>query len=204
MNHSLPSLDYAYDALEPYIDARTMEIHHQRHHQGYIDKLNIALSEYSEWQDKSVFELLRHLSDVPEAIRTAVRNHGGGHANHSFFWPMLKKGVPFGGDVADAIRSTFGSFEVFKERFSKSAATLFGSGWAWLVADGDGLDIVTTQNQDNPLSQGKIPILGIDVWEHAYYLKYQNHRPEYISAFFEVIHWGQVNEYFRQAKADLG
>ncbi len=204
MKHSLPSLDYPYDDLEPYIDARTMEIHHRRHHQGYIDKLNIALSGYPEWQDKSVFELLRHLSDVPEAIRTAVRNHRGGHANHSFFWPMLKKGVPFGGDAADAIRSAFGGFEGFKEAFSKSAAALFGSGWAWLVTDGNGLEIVTTPNQDNPLSQGKIPILGLDVWEHAYYLKYQNHRPEYISAFFEVIHWGQVNEYFRQAKAERG
>ena len=200
MSHNLPELSYTYNALEPYFDAQTMEIHHTKHHQTYVDKLNAALEGHSDLQNKSVEDLLRGLDSVPENIRTAVRNHGGGHFNHSFFWPMLRKETSFGGGVADAINSSFGSFDTFKERFSNSAALLFGSGWAWLVWSNNELQIVTTANQDNPLSQGKTPILGIDVWEHAYYLKYQNRRPEYVSAFFNVVNWDTVNEYFKAAK----
>jgi Fe-Mn family superoxide dismutase len=200
MSHNLPELSYAYDALEPYFDAQTMEIHHTKHHQTYVDKLNAALEGHSDLQSKSVEDLLRGLDSVPENIRTAVRNHGGGHFNHSFFWPMLRKETSYGGGVADAINSTFGSFDAFKEQFSNAAALLFGSGWTWLVWGNNELQIVTTPNQDNPLSQGKTPILGIDVWEHAYYLKYQNRRPEYISAFFNVINWDTVNDYFSAAK----
>ena len=199
MSHKLPELQYAYNALEPYIDAQTMEIHYTKHHQTYVDKLNAALEEHEDLQSKSVEDLLRDLHNVPEGIRTAVRNHGGGHFNHSFFWPMLRKETTFGGDVADAITSTFGDFEQFKQQFSNAAALLFGSGWAWLVWNRGELQIVTTANQDNPLSEGKSPILGIDVWEHAYYLKYQNRRPDYISAFFNVINWNTVNEYFKAA-----
>ena len=200
MSHQLPELSYAYSALEPYIDAQTMEIHHTKHHQAYINKLNAALEGHAELQNKSVEDLLRNLNAVPENIRSAVRNHGGGHFNHSFFWPMLRKETQFGGDVADAINSRFGGFDKFKDQFSNAAATLFGSGWAWLVWNNNELQIMATPNQDNPISQGKIPILGIDVWEHAYYLKYQNRRPEYISAFFNVINWDKVNEYFKAAK----
>ena len=200
MSHNLPELSYAYNALEPYFDAQTMEIHHTKHHQTYVDKLNAALEGHSDLQNKSVEDLLRGLDSVPENIRTAVRNHGGGHFNHSFFWPMLRKETSFGGGVADAINSSFGSFDTFKDRFSNSAALLFGSGWTWLVWSNNELQIVTTANQDNPLSQGKTPILGIDVWEHAYYLKYQNRRPEYVSAFFNVVNWDTVNEYFNAAK----
>ncbi len=200
MSHNLPELSYAYNALEPYFDAQTMEIHHTKHHQTYVDKLNAALEGHPDLQSKSVEDLLRGLDSVPENIRTAVRNHGGGHFNHSFFWPMLRKETSFGGGVADAINSSFGSFDTFKERFSNSAALLFGSGWTWLVWSNNELQIVTTANQDNPLSQGKTPILGIDVWEHAYYLKYQNRRPEYVSAFFNVVNWDTVNAYFKAAK----
>jgi len=197
MLHTLPKLDYAYDALEPYIDARTMEIHHTKHHQTYIDKLNAALKGHSNLETISVEKLVRDLTTVPEAVRTAVRNHGGGHANHSFFWPILKKGIKAGGPAVDAIIKTFGSFDKFKENFSNAAGLLFGSGWAWLTVRSGELEIVTTPNQDSPISQGKIPILGIDVWEHAYYLKYQNRRPEYIAAFFEVINWERVNANYR-------
>ena len=200
MSHNLPELPYAYNALEPYFDAQTMEIHHTKHHQTYVDKLNAALEGHSDLQSKSVEELLRDLDSVPENIRTAVRNHGGGHFNHSFFWPMLRKETSCSGGVADAINSSFGSFDSFKEQFSNSAALLFGSGWTWLVWSNNELQIVTTANQDNPLSQGKTPILGIDVWEHAYYLKYQNRRPEYINAFFNVINWNMVNDYFNAAR----
>jgi len=200
MIHKLPELQYAYSALEPYIDTQTMEIHHTKHHQTYVDKLNAALKGHKYLQDKTVEDLLRNLQSVPESIGTAVRNHGGGHFNHSFFWPLLRKETTFSGDVADAINSTFGDFEKFKQDFSNAAALLFGSGWAWLVWYNGELQIMTTANQDNPLSQGKTPILGIDVWEHAYYLKYQNRRPEYINAFFEVINWDTVNEYFKAAK----
>ena len=200
MAYSLPNLTYAYDALEPYIDARTMEIHHTKHHQTYIDKLNAAVSDYPDLKDYSAEDLIKSLDKVPEKIRTAVRNHGGGHANHSFFWPILKKDVAFSGDVADAVKKKFGDFEFFKKEFSNAAALLFGSGWAWLVVENGRLEIVTTPNQDSPLSQGKVPVLGLDVWEHAYYLKYQNRRPEYIEAFFKVINWEKVNEHFKNVR----
>ena len=199
MLHTLEPLPYAYDALEPFIDARTMEIHHSKHHQTYVDKLNAALEGHAGLQSRSAQELLKDLSIVPEDIRTAVRNHGGGHANHNFFWPLLKKGVSFQGDVAHAIESTFGGFDKFKADFATAATLLFGSGWAWLVADRGHLEIMTTPNQDSPLSVGKIPLVGIDVWEHAYYLKYQNRRPDYVEAFFQVINWDQVNESYRTA-----
>lgn len=200
MIHTLPELPYAYDALEPYIDEHTMRIHHTKHHQTYVDKLNAAIEGHDDLQQLSVVELVKQLGSVPEKIRTAVRNHGGGHVNHSFFWPLLKKGVSVDSDVAEAINSRFGEFQKFKEEFSTAAALLFGSGWTWLVVDNGKLEIMTTPNQDSPLSQGKTPILGLDVWEHAYYLKYQNRRPEYISAFFEVINWEKVNENFKAAQ----
>ncbi|MEJ2155279.1 MAG: superoxide dismutase [Desulfobacteraceae bacterium] len=199
MLHTLEPLPYTYDALEPFIDARTMEIHHTKHHQTYIDKLNAALEGHVGLQSRPVQELLKDLSIVPEEIRTAVRNHGGGHANHSFFWPLLKKGVAFQGDVAHAIETTFGGFDKFKADFASAATLLFGSGWAWLVSDHGHLEIMTTPNQESPLSAGKTPLVGIDVWEHAYYLKYQNRRPEYVEAFFQVINWDQVNEHYRTA-----
>jgi Fe-Mn family superoxide dismutase len=200
MLHKLPELSYAYDALEPYFDKQTMEIHYTKHHQTYVDKLNAALEGHEDLQNKGVEDLLKDLAAVPDSIRTAVRNHGGGHFNHSFFWPMLRKETSLGGDVAQAINSAFGSFDTFRDKFSNAAGLLFGSGWAWLVWSNNELQIMTTANQENPLSQGKTPILGIDVWEHAYYLKYQNRRPEYIKAFFTVINWNKVNEYFQAAK----
>jgi Fe-Mn family superoxide dismutase len=200
MSHTLPKLDYAYDALEPYIDARTMEIHHTKHHQTYIDKLNAALKGHEALERFSAENLIRDLNAVPEAVRTAVRNHGGGHANHSFFWPILKKGVKAGGAGVEAIVKRFGHLDKFKEDFSNAAALLFGSGWAWLAVSAGELEIVTSPNQDSPISQGKIPLLGIDVWEHAYYLKYQNRRPEYIAAFFNVINWEKVNEHYIAAR----
>ncbi len=197
MIHTLDPLPYAYDALEPYIDEQTMRIHHTKHHQTYIDKLNTALEGHKAFRDIQPEELLKDLNTVPEAIRTAVKNHGGGHVNHSFFWPLLKKNVDFGGKVADALTAKFGDFDSFKEAYSNAAALLFGSGWAWLVWDKGDLEIITTPNQDSPLSQGKIPLLGLDVWEHAYYLKYQNRRPEYIEAFFNVVNWEKVDEHFK-------
>ena len=199
MKHSLPALPYAYDALEPFFDAKTMEIHHTKHHQTYVDKLNAALEGHENFQKLDLEDLLKDLNAVPENIRTAVRNHGGGHANHSFWWPILRKEVNYGGDIANAINSKFGGYDEFKEKFSTAAALLFGSGWTWLVWSNGELEIMTTPNQDSPLSQGKTPILGIDVWEHAYYLKYQNRRPDYIAAFFNVINWEQVDEYFKAA-----
>jgi len=200
MAHTLPKLEYAYDALEPYIDARTMEIHHTKHHQTYVDKLNAAIQGIAALEKVRMEQLIRNLNEVPENIRTAVRNHGGGHANHSFFWPTLKKGVKAGGPAVDAIARKFGNFDKFKEDFSNAAALLFGSGWAWLALNKGELEIVTTPNQDSPISQGRTPILGIDVWEHAYYLKYQNRRPEYIAAFFNVINWDKVNEHFKAGR----
>jgi Fe-Mn family superoxide dismutase len=199
MIHKLPALPYAYNALEPYIDEQTMQIHHTKHHQTYVDKLNAALEGYDDLQKKSAEDLLRELNSVPEKIRAAVRNHGGGHANHSFFWPLLWKEVDFRGDVAAAIKAKFGDYDTFKEQFSNAAALLFGSGWAWLVVNSGELEITTTPNQDSPLSQGHIPILGLDVWEHAYYLKYQNRRPEYINAFFNIINWEKVDENYKAA-----
>lgn len=199
MKHELPALGYAYNALEPYIDEQTMKIHHTKHHQTYVDKLNAALADHKNLQTKAVEELLKDLSAVPESIRTMVRNHGGGHANHTFFWPTLKKDITCSGAIATAITKDFGTFDKFKEQLTAASIALFGSGWAWLVLDGGKLAIVTTPNQDNPLSQGKKPVLGIDVWEHAYYLKYQNKRQEYVDAFFNVINWEKVNEIYRKA-----
>lgn len=199
MIHERIPLTYAYDALEPYIDATTMKIHHTRHHQAYIDKLNAALNGYPELQKLSPETLLRNLEEVPEVIRTSVRNHGGGHVNHTFFWPQLKTDMDFSWEVADAITDTFGNYDAFKNEFKNAASLLFGSGWAWLVSSKGKLEIMTTNNQDNPITCAKTPILGLDVWEHAYYLKYQNRRPEYIDAFFHVIDWKVVNERFLEA-----
>ena len=199
MIHKLPALPYAYNALEPYIDEQTMQIHHTKHHQTYVDKLNAALEGYDDLQKKSAEELIKDLNSIPEKIRPAVRNHGGGHANHSFFWHLLWKEVDFSGEIVDALKAKFGDYDTFKEKFSNAAALLFGSGWAWLVLNSGELEITTTPNQDSPLSQSQIPILGLDVWEHAYYLKYQNRRPEYINAFFNVINWEKVNENFKTA-----
>ena len=193
---TLPPLPYAYDALEPYIDARTMEIHHDKHHAAYVANLNKAVAEFPEVAKMSVEAMLKDLNAIPEKIRTAVRNNGGGHFNHSLFWQMLKKdgGEPTG-DLAKAVDSAFGNFSAFKENFSKAAAGQFGSGWAWLVIGANKqLSIEPTPNQDSPISQGRRPLLGIDVWEHAYYLKYQNRRPEYVANFFHVINWDFVSE----------
>lgn len=199
MAHELPNLPYDHNALEPHVDTKTMEIHHGKHHQGYVTKLNGALEKYPELQNKSVEELLSDLGSIPEDIRGAVRNNGGGHANHSLFWPCMSPnggGEPTGA-LADAINSAFGSFDEFKQKFSDAAATRFGSGWAWLCVDGSGKLIVTsTPNQDNPISDGLKPILGLDVWEHAYYLNYQNRRPDYVSAWWNVVNWDQVSENF--------
>ena len=203
MAHELPALPYAHNALEPHIDARTMEIHHGKHHQGYVNNLNKALEGQTNLQNKSVEQLLQDLETIPESIRTAVRNNGGGHANHSLFWPCMSPnggGEP-SGELAEAIKSTFGSFASFKEQFSKTAATRFGSGWAWLCVDKNGgLALMSTPNQDSPLSQGLQPILGLDVWEHAYYLNYQNRRPDYIAAWWNVVNWEQVAKNYAAAK----
>ena len=199
MEHELPTLPYSYDALEPYIDAKTMEIHHTKHHQAYITNLNAAIKDDADLLKLSVEQLLGNLNQVPENIRTIVRNHGGGHANHSFFWPILKKDVEPGGEVVAAIEKQFNGFEAFKDSFTQAAVKQFGSGWAWLVVNGDKLEIMSTPNQDSPLSAGKIPVLGIDVWEHGYYLLYQNRRPDYVGAFFNVINWDKVNENYSAA-----
>jgi Fe-Mn family superoxide dismutase len=200
--HTLPDLPYGFDALEPHIDARTMEIHHGKHHAGYVKKLNAALEGHSDLQQKSIEDLLRGIESVPEAIRTAVRNNGGGHANHSLFWTVMKPGG--GGapsaDLASAIGSAFGSFDAFKEKFSSAAGGQFGSGWGWLVVDDGRLEVISRPNQDSPLMEGKTPILGIDVWEHAYYLHYQNRRPDYIAAWWNVIDWDAVGRRFAAAR----
>ena len=205
MPFSLPALPYAHDALEPHIDGKTMEIHHGKHHQAYINNANAAL-EGTEWAKKSVEEVLKNLDAIPENIRGAVRNNAGGHANHSLFWTVLAPagkgggGAPSGA-LADAIKATFGSFDAFKEQFAKAGATRFGSGWAWLSVDGSGnLVVESTPNQDSPLSAGHTPILGLDVWEHAYYLNYQNRRPDYIAAFWNVVNWGKVAELYNAAR----
>ena len=193
--HSLPDLPYAHDALEPTIDARTMEIHHGRHHQAYVNTLNGALEGHDDLASLSLEALLRGIADVPESIRGAVRNHGGGHANHSMFWTSMSPSGGGGpsGDLATAIDGAFGSFDDFKATFQKAGVTRFGSGWAWLVATGAGdLAVYSTANQDSPLMQGDTPLLGVDVWEHAYYLKYQNRRPDYLAAFWEVVDWAAV------------
>ncbi len=195
MAHTLPALPYAYDALEPHIDARTMEIHHSKHHQGYVNNLNAALEGHPDLQAKSVEDLLRGINDVPEGIRQAVINNGGGHANHSLFWKCMTPGgggAPSGA-LADAINGTFGSFETFQAQFETAAKTRFGSGWAWFGLHSDGkLHVGSTANQDSPLMFGHTPLLGLDVWEHAYYLKYQNRRPDYVRAFWNVVNWAQV------------
>lgn len=202
MAHTLPDLPYAHDALEPHIDARTMEIHHSKHHNTYVTSLNAALEGQDALAAKSVDALISDLDAVPEDIRGAVRNHGGGHSNHSLFWSILgpnKGGTP-SGDLAAAIDSTFGSFDAFKEAFAKAAATRFGSGWAWLSVKDGALVVSSTPNQDSPIMEGATPILGIDVWEHAYYLNYQNRRPDYIAAFWNVVNWDAVAERYAAAK----
>ncbi|HUA37093.1 MAG TPA: superoxide dismutase [Candidatus Sulfopaludibacter sp.] len=199
----LPPLPYPYDALEPYIDARTMEIHHDKHHAAYVANLNKAVAEFPDVAKMSVEDMLKNINSMPEKIRTAVRNNGGGHFNHSLFWKMLKRdgGEPTGG-LAEAIDSAFGSFSAFKENFSKAAIGQFGSGWAWLAVDGGKkLSIEPTANQDSTISEGKQPLLGVDVWEHAYYLKYQNRRPEYVAAFFHVINWDFVSARYEKIAA---
>jgi Fe-Mn family superoxide dismutase len=201
MAYELPKLPYAYDALEPHVDARTMEIHHTKHHQAYINNVNNAIAG-SDLEKKSVEDLVASLSAVPENIRTAVRNNGGGHANHSLFWTVMANGAGGkpSGDLAKAVDAAFGKFESFQEQFTKAATTRFGSGWAWLSVDGGKLVVESTANQDSPLSEGRTPILGLDVWEHAYYLKYQNKRPDYIAAFYNVINWDEVARRYAAAK----
>jgi Fe-Mn family superoxide dismutase len=198
--YTLPKLPYPTDALEPSIDAETMTIHHGKHHQTYVDNLNKALAAHGDLQKKSLGELLRGLDKVPESIRTAVRNNGGGHLNHSMFWQMMTKGggTPTG-EVAKAIDNSFGSFDKFKEIFSTAARTRFGSGWAWLLAGKDKLEVLSTPNQDTPVMEGKTPILGLDVWEHAYYLKYKNMRDSYIAAWWNVVNWKDVAERYAAA-----
>jgi superoxide dismutase, Fe-Mn family len=195
MAHQLPPLPYAFEALEPHIDAQTMQIHHGKHHQAYINNLNTALEKHPELQSKSVDDLIKDLNALPEAIRTAVRNNGGGHANHTLFWQILGPnagGAPTGA-IADVINNSFGGFDSFKEQFAKAGVGRFGSGWAWLVKSGSSFAIESTANQDSPVMEGKTPILGLDVWEHAYYLKYQNRRPDYIAAWWNVVNWNAVN-----------
>jgi len=196
MAHSLPPLPYPSDALEPHIDKQTMEIHHGKHHQAYVTNLNAALEKHPELQSKSVEELLRGINSVPEDIRTAVRNNGGGHANHSMFWQIMgpKAGGPPSGAIGDAINSAFGGFDKFNEEFKKAATTRFGSGWAWLIDNGGRLSIESAANQDSPLMENKKVVMGLDVWEHAYYLKYQNRRPDYIDAWWNVVNWSEVNK----------
>ncbi len=196
MAHTLPPLPYAHDALEPHIDKQTMEIHHGKHHQAYINNLNTALANHPALQTKSVEDLIANLASVPEDIRTAVRNNGGGHANHSMFWEIMAPGAggPPTGAIADAINSSFGTFDTFKDLFAKAGVGRFGSGWAWVVNTGSKLVIESTANQDSPLMEGKKPVFGIDVWEHAYYLKYQNRRPDYIGAWWNVVNWAAINK----------
>ncbi|MDK4450302.1 superoxide dismutase [Enterococcus casseliflavus] len=201
MTYTLPDLPYAYDALEPYIDEETMHLHHDKHHNTYVTNLNAAIEKHPELGEKTVEELLADFSSVPEDIQTAVRNNGGGHANHTFFWEILGPnagGEPTGA-IKEAIEETFGSFEDFKEEFKTAATGRFGSGWAWLVVKDGKLAITSTANQDSPLMDGQTPVLGLDVWEHAYYLKYKNVRPDYINAFWSVVNWDKVNEYFAKS-----
>jgi Fe-Mn family superoxide dismutase len=200
--HELPALPYAHNALEPHIDAETMEIHHGRHHNTYVTKLNDALEGHDALQGKSIEDLIANLDAVPESIRGAVRNNGGGHANHTLFWQIMSPnggGEPTGA-IGEAIKSTFGSYDKFKEELTNAGLTRFGSGWAWLVVDNGNLVITSTPNQDSPVMEGKTPVLGVDVWEHAYYLKYQNKRPDYLGAFFNVINWDEVNKRFEAAR----
>ena len=202
MAHSLPPLPYPSDALEPHIDKQTMEIHHGKHHNAYVTNLNAALDKHPELQSKSIEDLIRNINSVPEDIRTAVRNNGGGHLNHSMFWLIMgpKAGGQPTGAIADAINSSFGGFDKFKEELKKAGVGRFGSGWAWLVHDGSGLVVTSSANQDSPVSDGQTPLLGVDVWEHAYYLKYQNKRADYVDAWWNVINWKAVGERFAKVK----
>jgi Fe-Mn family superoxide dismutase len=199
MAHTLAPLPYGFDALEPHIDKQTMEIHHGKHHAAYVNNLNAALEKHPELQPKSVEDLIRNINTVPEDIRTAVRNNGGGHVNHSMFWQIMRPGAGGAptGAIADAISSSFGSFDAFKEQFGKAGVGRFGSGWAWVIDSGDKLSIESTPNQDNPIMEGKKAVFGLDVWEHAYYLKYQNRRPDYIAAWWNVVNWAEVNKRLR-------
>jgi Fe-Mn family superoxide dismutase len=205
MPHTLPELSYSVDSLEPHIDARTMEIHHGKHHQTYINNLNAALEGNTTLAEKPVNELIADLSQIPEGIRGAVRNNGGGHSNHTFFWEVISPsggGIPSGA-LGEAITSAFGSFDSFKDAFTKAALTRFGSGWAWLIKSGDSVQVTSTPNQDSPLMEGiaddtGLPLIGLDVWEHAYYLNYQNRRPDYISAFWNVVDWDRANALFEE------
>lgn len=202
MAYELPQLPYAYDALEPHIDKETMNIHHTKHHNAYVTNLNNALAGHDDLLSKSVEELIANLDAVPESARTAVRNNGGGHANHSLFWELLSAdggGNPSGA-LAEAIDAKFGSFDTFKEEFAKAATTRFGSGWAWLSLKNGELELTSTPNQDSPIMEGNTPLLGLDVWEHAYYLNYQNRRPDYIAAFWNVVNWAEVSKRFESAK----
>jgi Fe-Mn family superoxide dismutase len=198
----LPALPYDFGALEPHIDAQTMQIHHDKHHQAYVNNLNAALDKHAEWHNKSLEELLRGINSVPEDIRTAVRNNAGGHHNHSLFWTIMgpKAGGEPSGKLADAIGKAFGDFAKLKEAVATAATTRFGSGWAWLAVSGGKLDVFSSANQDSPLMDGKIPLLGLDVWEHAYYLKYQNRRPDYVTAWWNVVNWPEVGRRFDGAK----
>jgi len=199
MAHTLPPLPYSFDALEPHIDARTMEIHHGKHHAAYVNNLNAALEKHPELGSKSVDDLLRSISSVPEDIRTAVRNNGGGHANHAMFWQIMGPnagGAPTGA-AADAIKSSFGSFDKFKEEVKKAGVGRFGSGWAWVISQGGKLVVESSANQDSPMMEGKKVVMGVDVWEHAYYLKYQNRRPDYLDAWWNVVNWAEVNKRLR-------
>jgi Fe-Mn family superoxide dismutase len=199
MPFELPPLPYASDALEPYIDKTTMEIHHGKHHGAYVTNLNKALESQPDLQSKTVEELLaNNVAGVPDSIRTAVRNNGGGHMNHSMFWQIMAPGAggPPTGDLADAITKSFGGFDQFKEKFNAAGVARFGSGWAWLIKDGTGLAIISTPNQDNPVMEGKHAVFGVDVWEHAYYLKYQNRRPEYLAAWWNVVNWPEIGKRF--------
>ena len=202
MAHQLPDLPYAFNALEPHIDARTMEIHHDRHHAGYVKNLNNALDGHPDLQQLSVEDLLGRIDSVPESIRTAVRNNGGGHANHSLFWPTMSPngGGDPSGALADAIGSAFGGADALRDKVNAAAGGQFGSGWGWLVVSGGDLEVTATPNQDSPLMQGKTPILGIDVWEHAYYLHYQNKRPDYLAAWWNLVDWNVVAERFQAAR----
>ena len=195
MAFTLPNLPYALDTLEPHIDAKTMEIHHGKHHNAYVTNLNAALEKYPELQAKSIEDLLRDIGKVPEDIRTAVKNNGGGHMNHSAFWKWMgpKAGGAPTGALGDSIKSTFGSFDGFKEQMTKAGVTRFGSGWAWLIEQNGKLSIESTANQDQPIMEGKNAVLGVDVWEHAYYLKYQNRRPDYLAAWWNVVNWSEVS-----------
>jgi len=200
---TVPDLPYAYNALEPHIDARTMEIHHQKHHGAYVSKLNEAVAKHSELQGRSVEDLLRNIESIPEDVRTAIRNNGGGHANHSLFWQIMgpNAGGEPTGSIGEAIRSAFGDFASFREKFSAAALGRFGSGWAWLVVgDGGGLQVIDLPNQDSPLMQGQRPVLGLDVWEHAYYLNYQNRRPDYVNAWWNVANWSAVESQYQSAR----